>query len=140
MSFRWRVRDPGERAAERYLRATGHRVVARNWRSPRDRRDEADLVVLTPDRRTLVLVEVKRAAGPWDALERIDRRKREVLWRLLGDLAPVDGRSGAFASACRGAEGVRVDLIGVRGGRRPAIARHLTGLFERRLRRSRGSS
>lgn len=93
--------------------------------------------MLTPDRRTLVLVEVKRAAGPWDALERVDRRKREVLWRLLDDLAPMDGGAGALSRACRDVEGVRVDLIGVRGGSRPAIARHLTGLFERRLRRPR---
>lgn len=79
--------DPGEAAAARYLRATGHRVLARNWRSPRDARDEADLVVVTPDRETVVLVEVKRAAGDWDPLERVDGRKRAVLWRLVGDLA-----------------------------------------------------
>ena len=36
----WRrpARDPGERAAERFLRALNYRVLARNWRSPRDQR------------------------------------------------------------------------------------------------------
>jgi Holliday junction resolvase-like predicted endonuclease len=97
-AFLWRTlaarllpapRDAGERAAERFLRALGYRVLARNWRSPRDARDEADLVVLSPDRREVVIVEVKRAAGPWDALRRVDSRKKEVLWRLLTDMEGI---------------------------------------------------
>ena len=85
-------RDPGERAAERFFRALGYTVLARNWRSPRDRKDEADLIVRTPDGSEVVIVEVKRAAGPWDPLQRVDARKREVLWRILTD---VEGLRGA---------------------------------------------
>lgn len=53
----------GERAAERFLHGTRNfTIVARNWRSPHDRRDELDLVCRDGD--VLVFVEVKaRAAG-----------------------------------------------------------------------------
>lgn len=136
------TRDPGERRAERFLRALGMRVVARNWRSPRDRRDEADLLALSPDGALLVLVEVKRAAGPWDALERVDARKREVLWRLVCDLEDCVRR----ARTGRGARGdpprlarvrrIRVDLVGVEGtGRAAMVSRQVTSLLEREVAR-----
>lgn len=149
LAFIWRAlfarlltpaRDPGERAAERFLRALGYRIIARNWRSPRDARDEADLIALTPDRSELVVVEVKRAAGPWDALARVDRRKKEVLWRLLCDLENIARgalapHSRRIASALRSADVVRVDLIGVRGeGRSACVVDHDTGVFLRPLR------
>jgi len=155
VAFLWRVlaarllprpRDPGERAAERFLRALGYAIVARNWRSPRDPRDEADLIVLSPDRREIVIVEVKRAAGPWDALGRVDSRKKEVLWRLLTDIercakgtdAPVARTLPASAIAY--AEHVRVDLIGVRGeGRTASVVDHDCGLFLRALRSNRST-
>lgn len=155
VAFLWRVlarrllpppRDAGERAAERFLRALGYFVVARNWRSPRDSRDEADLIALTPDRRELVIVEVKRAAGPWDALGRVDGRKKEVLWRLLTDIergarGTDAGVARALpASAVASAEHVRVDLIGVRGeGRTATVVDHDCGLFIRSLRCSRAT-
>jgi Holliday junction resolvase-like predicted endonuclease len=144
-------RDPGERAAERFLRALGYTLLARNWRSPRDRRDEADLIMLSPDGREVVIVEVKRAAGPWDPLNRVDIRKREVLWRLLVDLEGI-GLSGSglvghaarlgnatrpgsatrLGSAVRGAQALRVDLVGVRGeGYLCAAVEHVTGIFIR---------
>lgn len=149
LAFIWRTlfarlfppaRDAGERAAERFLRALGYRIVARNWRSPRDARDEADLIALTPDRTEVVIVEVKRAAGPWDALGRVDVRKKEVLWRLLCDLEGVARgtlapSSRAIASAARRADVVRVDLVGVRGeGRTASVVDHDTGMFLRPLR------
>jgi Holliday junction resolvase-like predicted endonuclease len=141
-------RDPGERAAERLLRALGYRVEARNWRSPRDPRDEADLIARTPDGRTLVIVEVKRAAGPWDALERVDTRKKEVLWRLLRDFedaAAGEGLTGSrhraacgFPRAVRTVSSIRVDLVGVRGeGRTASATRHVVGVFERSVQRGR---
>jgi Holliday junction resolvase-like predicted endonuclease len=140
------ARDPGERAAERLLRALGYSIEARNWRSPRDHRDEADLLARTPDGRALVIVEVKRAAGPWDALERVDTRKKEVLWRLLRDLE--DAASGVaerahdghtFPRAVRSVSSIRVDLVGVRGeGRTASAVRHVVGIFERSVRRPRG--
>lgn len=124
-------REAGEAAAERFLRALGYRTVARNWRSPRDSRDEADLLMLAPDHATLVVVEVKRARGPWDALDRVDRRKRAVLWRLLDDLAAGDAAAQAVVAQA-GADRVRVDLVGVRGeGRSASAVRHVVGLFER---------
>ena len=133
LAFVWRTlarlvaptpRDAGERTAERFLRLLGFRLVARNWRRTADRRDEADLVMLSPGRDTLVVVEVKRAAGPWDPLERIDGAKREVLWRIAGDLADRPPAPGIRR--------VRVDLVAVRGsGRGCEVMRHEPGFLER---------
>ncbi len=118
------VRDEGERIAERFLRLLGFRLVARNWRRRADRRDEADLLMLAPSRDTLVVVEVKRAAGPWDPLERIDSAKRAVLWRIAGDLA--------MRPPVRGIRRVRVDLVAVRGARGSCeVIRHESGFLER---------
>ncbi len=129
-------RDAGERAAERYLKTLGYRILARNWRSPRDRRDEADLIALSPDRSEAVIVEVKRASGPWDALERVDSRKKEVLWRLLLDLESVSQSrrgGGGFARSLSRTRSIRVDLVAIRGtGRTATMVRHETGIFERR--------
>jgi putative endonuclease len=87
---RWRNGSPGgegarsgrrgEAAAADFLqRRHGYSVVARNWRSPRDRRQEIDLVARDGD--VLVFVEVKaRAVGALvPGFETIDRRKRKVL-------------------------------------------------------------
>jgi putative endonuclease len=72
----------GERRAAHWLeRERGFRIVARNWRSPRDRRDEIDLVCR--DGEILVFVEVKARAG--DALVpgyfAVDERKKRALRR-----------------------------------------------------------
>ncbi|MFI5357254.1 MAG: YraN family protein [Opitutales bacterium] len=72
----------GERLAARHLeRAAGCRIVARNWRNPRDRRDELDLVVR--DGEILVFVEVKtRAAGALvPGYFAVDERKKRVVRR-----------------------------------------------------------
>jgi putative endonuclease len=72
----------GERAAEAFLCAKpGWRLVVRNWRSPRDRRDEIDLVCR--DGEVLVFVEVKtRAAGALvGGYHAVDARKRRILRR-----------------------------------------------------------
>lgn len=55
--------DRGQQVAAAWLeRERGFTIVARNWRSPHDRRDESDLVARDGD--ALVFVEVKtRAAG-----------------------------------------------------------------------------
>jgi putative endonuclease len=86
----------GERVAEKFLRAKpGWRIVARNWRSPRDRRDELDLVCR--DGEVLVFVEVKtRAAGALvGGYHAVDARKKRALrraadgyWRGLRDARP----------------------------------------------------
>jgi putative endonuclease len=74
----------GERLAERFLRQKpGWKLVARNWRNPRDKRDELDLVMR--DGPVLVFVEVKtrssraKVSGVWA----VDRRKRTVLRRTI---------------------------------------------------------
>lgn len=78
-------RDAGRRgedlAADWLRRERRFAVVARNWRSPRDRRDEIDLVCRDGD--VLVFVEVKaRAAGALvPGYHAIDERKRRVLRR-----------------------------------------------------------
>ena len=84
----------GEQLAAARLKKYGYKIVARNWRSPRDKRDEIDLVCL--DGEVLVFVEVKtRAAGALvSGYFAVDRRKRTVLKRAidayLRSLAPAD--------------------------------------------------
>jgi putative endonuclease len=52
----------GEREAERFLVAkSGFTILERNWRSPRDRRDEIDLIAR--DGEVLVFIEVKTRAA-----------------------------------------------------------------------------
>jgi putative endonuclease len=74
--------EKGERLAAAWLeRNRGFTIVARNWRNPRDRRDEVDLV--GRDGEALVFVEVKTRAS--DALvpgyHAVDARKKTVLRR-----------------------------------------------------------
>jgi putative endonuclease len=74
--------DRGERLAAEWLqRERGFAVVVRNWRNPRDRREEIDLVCR--DREVLVFVEVKaRAAGALvPGYHAVDKRKKKVLKR-----------------------------------------------------------
>lgn len=72
----------GEQEAADFLQhKRGFVIVARNWRNPRDRRDELDLVCRDGD--ALVFVEVKaRAAGALvPGYHAVDRRKKRVLRR-----------------------------------------------------------
>lgn len=74
----------GEQAAANFLKSRhGYSVVVRNWRNPRDRRDEIDLVCL--DREVLVFVEVKaRAEGALvSGYQAIDERKKRALCRAV---------------------------------------------------------
>lgn len=76
----------GERLAEAHLEGEkGMRMVARNWRSPRDARDEIDLVM--KDGEVLVFVEVKtRTAGALvPGYHAVDQRKKAVLRRAIRD-------------------------------------------------------
>ncbi len=82
-----RAPDAGERgerlAAEWLRRRRSFEIVTRNWRSPRDRREEIDLVCR--DGEVLVFVEVKaRAAGALvPGFFAIDARKKRVLRRAI---------------------------------------------------------
>src|SRR5207244_3903931 len=70
----------GEQAAADWLvRHRGFTVVVRNWRDPKDRRQEIDLVCR--DRQVLVFVEVKaRAPGALvPGYYAVDRRKKRAL-------------------------------------------------------------
>lgn len=74
----------GEAAAAEFLaKRHGFAIVARNWRSARDRRDEIDLIARDGD--VLVFVEVKARSA--DALVpgyyAVDRRKKRVLQRAV---------------------------------------------------------
>jgi putative endonuclease len=72
--------DRGERLAAEWLRRErGFAIIVQNWRNPRDRREEIDIV--GRDGEVLVFVEVKTRAA--DALvpgyHAVDKRKKRVL-------------------------------------------------------------
>lgn len=73
--------ERGEREAAAFLRARGFVIIARNWRSPKDRRDEIDLICT--DGGVLVFVEVKTraAAALVSGYHAVDARKRAVVLR-----------------------------------------------------------
>lgn len=74
----------GEQAAADFLKSRhGFKVVIRNWRNPRDLRDEIDLICL--DGKVLVFVEVKaRAEGALvSGFLAVDERKKRALRRVV---------------------------------------------------------
>ena len=74
----------GEQAAADFLKSRhGFSVVLRNWRNPRDLRDEIDLVCRDGD--VLVFVEVKaRAEGALvTGYHAVDERKKRALRRAV---------------------------------------------------------
>ena len=76
--------ERGERIALEWLRKEkGFSLVVRNWRNPRDRREEIDLVCR--DGEVLVFVEVKaRAAGALvPGYHAVDEWKKRVLRRAI---------------------------------------------------------
>jgi len=79
------VGEPGEALAAEWLRRERDFVIlARNWRNPRDRREEIDLVAR--DGTTLVFVEVKTrsAAALVQGYHAVDARKKKVLLQAAG--------------------------------------------------------
>ena len=105
-----------ERLAERHLVATGHVTIARNLRVARD---ELDLVMLAPDRRTVVVVEVKSStSGLAAASALLDRRKRKRIaraGRTLESLGLLGGRP------------VRLDAVFVSGSGSDLRLKHHQG-------------
>lgn len=82
----------GEQAAADFLRSrSGFSIVTRNWHSPRDQRDEIDLVCR--DGEVLVFVEVKARAegalvpGYFTVNERKKRALRRAVHTYLSQLA-----------------------------------------------------
>jgi putative endonuclease len=80
--IKWRRPKPlgslGERAAEKYLKQKGYKIVARGLRL---RGEELDLVAV--DGRTVVFVEVKTRRGPrfGHPTEAVDERKQRRITR-----------------------------------------------------------
>jgi putative endonuclease len=76
----------GEQAASEYLKDRGFRVLGRNLRVPMG---EADLLCEAPDRRTIVLIEVKTRStestqdGRRPPELSVRQRKRRTLSRIL---------------------------------------------------------
>ena len=121
------------------MRSLGYTVLARNWRSPRDPRDEADLVVASPDGADIVIVEVKRTASTWDPLARVDGRKRSVLWRILRDLEDLrlHASDRALRRAIARSLRIRIDLVGVRGeGLLASVVDYAPDTMQRELERT----
>lgn len=73
--------EQGEKLAAVFLKKKGYTVLARNWRNPRDRRDELDLVCR--DDGVLVFVEVKTrdARALVSGYHAVDDRKKAVVRR-----------------------------------------------------------
>lgn len=71
----------GERQAEAFLKKRGFRILARNWRNPRDLRDELDLVCSDGDVLVFVEVKTRSTVALVSGYYAIDRRKKKVLRR-----------------------------------------------------------
>lgn len=107
---RRRAGRAGERAAARFLRRAGYRVLARNVRS---RLGEADLVCLDPDGTTIVIVEVRsrRLSGNPDVRAREQPAEASVRAAKADQVRRV-------AAAVRRSNGwldrpMRIDLVAV---------------------------
>lgn len=118
-------RDPlgpaGERAAEKFLKANGYRVLARNARVPMG---EADLLCTAPDGDTVVLVEVKSrrvvpgVAAPPAELN-VTAHKRRKLRAIMRHLS----RANRWGARPRRIDVIAVDFV----GDEPAELRHHAG-------------
>jgi putative endonuclease len=78
----------GEKQARKHLKRNGYRILARNLRT---RLGEIDIVAEAPDRRTVVVVEVKtiladEVASAYRPERKVNRQKRRKLTRLADQL------------------------------------------------------
>lgn len=66
----------GEDEAARYLEEKGYLILDRQWRNGKSKRD-IDIICRTPDKRTVVFVEVKTRGSKEmvDPVEAVDRKK-----------------------------------------------------------------
>ncbi|MCR9075465.1 MAG: YraN family protein [bacterium] len=117
------VWDRGERAAARFMRKHGHRVIARNLRLPHG---EIDLLCVEKSTGTTVIVEVKARSysaattRDIDPAASITARKRAKLLSLAKSIK----KDARFA-----ARPIRIDVISVRfeQGKRGASIKHYSG-------------
>ena len=109
----------GEQLAVEHLESLGLRVLIRNWRC---RYGELDVIVADDAARTVVFVEVKTRTSDQfgGVVQAVTPQKVRRLRRLAGLWLASQDRSWA---------GVRIDVIGVRIGRKrsPEIT-HLQGV------------
>ena len=78
-----RIGRMGENEAARFLaRERGMTILVRNWRSPKDRRDEIDIVCRSPEG-VIVFVEVKTypSARLFGGYATVNARKKSVIKR-----------------------------------------------------------
>lgn len=112
----------GERAAERFLKQRKYKLLARNLRT---KLGEIDLLMLSPDRKYAVLVEVKSSENRSSAVapeHRVGAAKQRKLTSLAYKLKQQHNLDGL---------GIRFDVVGVdlRDGQKPEV-RHYEGAFE----------
>jgi putative endonuclease len=109
----------GEQLATDHLIGLGLRIITRNWRC---RYGELDMIAVDPAINTVVFVEVKTRTG--DGFGGLEQAVTEQKARRLRRLAAL-----WLAAQDRRWAGVRIDVIGVRIGRRrtPEIT-HLQGI------------
>jgi putative endonuclease len=110
----------GERLASRWLRRHGYRILQRNVKIGDD---EADLVALDPDSRTIVVVEVKTRSNDQIAPEQSVTRIKQF---RLNRLASALQKSNEYRD-----RPIRFDAIAVviPSSGEP-IVRHIPGAFE----------
>ena len=121
MFARFRNTNPtgrrGERIAARWLRRKHYKVIGRNVHVGVG---EADIVCIAPDRKTLVIVEVKARRVTWReqprAEESVGARKRQKLRLVAQLIAKKPGLSD---------RPVRIDVVGIDlPDRGKAVVRH----------------
>mgnify|MGYP001814038517 CR=1 FL=1 len=115
--------EQGERLAEKHLKKQGYKVIARNLRS---RLGEIDLLMLGPDGRTLVFVEVKTAKANRQSKippeHRVGPKKQRKIATLAAQLIAKQKLTG---------RPIRFDIVGVDlHDDRAADIRHYAGAFE----------
>ena len=121
----------GERLAARHLRRSRYRILRRNLANPFG---EIDILAEAPDRRTLVVVEVKARQLhnlPGDDLLpelHVNRQKQDKLAAMAAHLARKHDWSD---------RPIRFDVIGIdlppKGSSAKPVIRHHEGAFESRL-------
>ncbi len=109
----------GEQLAVDHLRSLGLAILGRNWRC---RYGELDLIACENTTRTVIFVEVKTRSG--DGYGGLAQAVTESKVRRLRRLAGL-----WLANQQQGWAAIRIDMIGVRIGRRPVPElTHLEGI------------
>jgi putative endonuclease len=108
----------GEKVALTYLKRSGWRCVATNVRFGKD---ELDILAMTPDEGTLVIVEVRATGVETKKPERtVGKSKRSAMMRIAKQLR---------GCARRNSSTLRVDLITVSFAKKPVTIEHYRGVL-----------